>query len=78
MLSQLLQLENIPEEGLKERALDGGDEHMSEPLDNSVMQTLLSKCKALNKLQMTEMKKLPEMCASLSLNRWLPSWPHQP
>ena len=56
----LLQQENIPQEGLKELMLDGGDEHMSEPLDSSVMQSLLSKCKALTKLQMTEMRWLPE------------------
>ena len=40
----LLLQKKIPLEGLDELALGGGDKHMSEPLDNSVMQSLLSKC----------------------------------
>ena len=36
--------ENIPEKGFQELTLGGGDEQMSETLDDSIMQSLLSKC----------------------------------
>ena len=45
MLDLLLaERENIPEEGLHELVLSGGDMHLSEPLDSSVMQSLLNYC----------------------------------
>ena len=44
LISLLLQQENISEESLQELVLSGGDEQMGEPLDDSVMQSLLAKC----------------------------------
>ena len=44
MIGLVLLQENIPAEGLQELVLSGGDEQMSEPLDDSVTQSLLSKC----------------------------------
>ena len=44
LIGLLLMQENIPEEGLQELALDGGNEQMREPIDESVLQSLFSKC----------------------------------
>ena len=58
LISLLLSQENIPEEGLQELALGGGDKQMGESLDESMMQSLLSKCQALTKLEMSDMFEL--------------------
>ena len=56
LISLLLLQENIPEEGLLELAFSGGDQQMRASIDDSVMQSLLSKCQALTKLELTRME----------------------
>ena len=55
LIGLLMSQENIAQEGLKELVLEGGDEHMSEPLDESLMQSLLSNCTALTKIWLKKM-----------------------
>lgn len=56
MLNLIMQ-EQIPQTGLKELNLSTGakDHRMNEPLNESIMQSLLNKCEALSSLKVTRM-----------------------
>ena len=65
-LSLLVLQENITQEGLRELVLSswghysGVEKHFVEPLDDSVMQSLLSKCRVLSTLRLNSMMFLPD------------------
>ena len=52
LVSLLVSQENIPQEGLQELILKNW-RNLDEPLDESMMQSLISKCRALSTLELS-------------------------
>ena len=60
LIGLVVNQENIPQEGFKELCLSTLNGGLNQPLDDSVTQSLLSKCQALNTLKLNEIHILPD------------------
>lgn len=60
MLGLLSIQENIPETGLELLVISGGDAHLAEPLDESILQQLANRCLNIKKFRVNGVTKMPD------------------